>query len=247
MTNDVLIIDKVGPEVTIEISNINSFNKTFLKVSEDDAFYFFQYSIVDGECLFELQGHSYLISISIKKSYFLKFEESSPLQLGKHEICCNAQSKLLELIQNKETGLRKLLLQESLILNLIYYYQKNAESNLQYCNSCLFLNKTIELEKFQIAKEYILSHLDESLTIPIISAYVGTNQCYLKKGFKELFGKTIFDFITENRMTKADFLLKNTNKKIAEIAVVSGYSSSSSFSLAYKNYFGINPGSIQQG
>ena len=176
----------------------------------------------------------------------MKFEESGPLPLGEHEVCCNAQSKLLELIQNKETGLRKSLLQESLVLHLIYYFQKNAESNIQYCNSCLFLNKTIELEKFQLAKDFILNHLDQSLTIPIISAHVGTNQCYLKKGFKELYGKTIFDFITEHRMIKADYLLKNTNKKIAEIAMVSGYSSSSSFSLAYKNYFGINPGSIQQ-
>ncbi|MDZ7897534.1 MAG: AraC family transcriptional regulator [Arcicella sp.] len=70
---------------------------------------------------------------------------------------------------------------------------------------------------------------------------MGTNQCYLKKGFKEVFEQTIFEFIRENRMIKARHLLQSTNPNITEIAYNVGYSSLSSFSQSYKNYFGISP------
>jgi AraC-like DNA-binding protein len=65
--------------------------------------------------------------------------------------------------------------------------------------------------------------LDENITIPILSNLVGTNQCYLKKGFKEVTGKTIFEFIQENRMEKAKYLLQNSDKTIGEIALLTGY------------------------
>ena len=70
---------------------------------------------------------------------------------------------------------------------------------------------------------------------------MSTNQCYLKKGFKEVFQQTIFEFIQENRMEKARHLLQAANPNITEIAFNVGYSSLSSFSQSYKNFFGISP------
>ncbi|MCX8480841.1 MAG: AraC family transcriptional regulator, partial [Sediminibacterium sp.] len=99
--------------------------------------------------------------------------------------------------------------------------------------------------KIQKAKEYILKNLDQNITIPQIAQYVGTNQCYLKKGFKEVFNQTIFEFLQENRMEKAKHLLVNSNKSVLDICYTVGYSSLSSFSQSYKNYFGISP-SLEQ-
>ena len=70
---------------------------------------------------------------------------------------------------------------------------------------------------------------------------MGTNQCYLKKGFKEVFNQTIFEFIQENRMIKAKYLLESNPENITSVAFNVGYASLSSFSQAYKNYFGISP------
>ncbi|MBP6624476.1 MAG: helix-turn-helix transcriptional regulator, partial [Chitinophagaceae bacterium] len=109
------------------------------------------------------------------------------------------------------------------------------------CDTCSVLNKPIEMDKIQQAKKYILENLSNNLTIPIIATNVGTNQCYLKKGFKEVYEQTIFEFIQENRMIKAKYLLQSANSNITEIADMVGYSSLSSFSQSYKNYFGISP------
>ncbi|MEX0598975.1 MAG: helix-turn-helix domain-containing protein, partial [Candidatus Paceibacterota bacterium] len=70
---------------------------------------------------------------------------------------------------------------------------------------------------------------------------VGNNQCYLKKGFKEVYIQTIFEFIEDNRMIKARHLLLSDRYNITDIASAVGYSSLSSFSQSYKNYFGITP------
>ncbi|MDZ7614307.1 MAG: helix-turn-helix domain-containing protein [Flavobacteriaceae bacterium] len=56
-----------------------------------------------------------------------------------------------------------------------------------------------------------------------------------------MYGKTIYEFVIENRMVKANHLLKNTDKKLFEISEIVGYASTSSFSKAYSNYFGVNP------
>ena len=93
----------------------------------------------------------------------------------------------------------------------------------------------------QLAKNYIIENIANNITIPIIANAVGTNQCYLKNGFKEIFNQTIFEFLQENRMIKAKYLLENTSQNITEIAFGVGYASLSSFSQAYKNYFGITP------
>ncbi len=109
------------------------------------------------------------------------------------------------------------------------------------CDNCAVFNKPIEIEKINLAKKYILDNLSDTLTIPLIAGNIGTNQCYLKKGFKEVYNQTIFEFIQENRSIKARHLLQKPNANITEIAYDVGYSSLSSFSQAYKNYFGINP------
>ena len=56
-----------------------------------------------------------------------------------------------------------------------------------------------------------------------------------------MFKQTIFEFIQENRMIKANHLLLSEKYSISDIAASVGYSSLSSFSQSYKNYFGVSP------
>ncbi|MGL4347585.1 MAG: helix-turn-helix transcriptional regulator, partial [Chitinophagaceae bacterium] len=164
----------------------------------------------------------------------------------RHSICCNIQSKLFELISSQAEGIERYILFEGIILALLYYAkQSNIENSLCY-ESCGMLQQPLELEKIEATKIYILQHLEQNITIPIIAKAVGTNECYLKKGFKAIVGKTIFEFLQENRMQKAQHLLKNTNKKLLEVAEMVGYASISSFSQAFKFYFGVSPRTISK-
>jgi len=65
---------------------------------------------------------------------------------------------------------------------------------------CKFLANDADREKINLAREILLEHIGEPLTIRELSRKVAINECYLKKGFKELFGTTIFDFYQGQRM-----------------------------------------------
>jgi AraC-like DNA-binding protein len=107
--------------------------------------------------------------------------------------------------------------------------------------TCKFLANEADREKIIKAREVLLQHIGEPLTIKELSRKVAINECYLKKGFKELFGTTIFDFYQSQRMEHAKYLLYNKGLSVTEVSSMLGYSSISHFSTAFKKHTGIKP------
>lgn len=106
---------------------------------------------------------------------------------------------------------------------------------------CKFLANEADREKIIKAREVLLQHIGEPLTIKELSRKVAINECYLKKGFKELFGTTIFDFYQSQRMEHARYLLYEKGLSVTEVSVLLGYSSISHFSTAFKKHTGLKP------
>ena len=106
---------------------------------------------------------------------------------------------------------------------------------------CKFLANEEDREKIIKAREVLLQHIGEPLTIKELSRKVAINECYLKKGFKELFGTTIFDFYQSQRMEHARYLLYEKGLSVTEVSVLLGYSSISHFSTAFKKHTGLKP------
>jgi AraC-like DNA-binding protein len=107
--------------------------------------------------------------------------------------------------------------------------------------TCKFLANADDREKITKAREVLLQHIGEPLTIKELSRKVAINECYLKKGFKELFGTTIFDFYQSQRMEHAKYLLYEKGLSVTEVSLLLGYSSISHFSTAFKKHTGIKP------
>ena len=106
---------------------------------------------------------------------------------------------------------------------------------------CKFLANESDREKIVKAREVLLQHIGEPLTIKELSRKVAINECYLKKGFKEMFGTTIFDFYQSQRMEHARYLLYEKGLSVTEVSVMLGYSSISHFSTAFKKHTGLKP------
>lgn len=210
----------------------------------DKEYIVVHYTLSNSDCLFDFSSTWNEVKIKIHSSYFKKYHQPFELTTEKQNVCCNTQSKLHELVNCSVSGIARSVYLESIVLYLVFQVQKN---NLIYqvnCNTCAFVNNTSAVDKINRAKEFIVHNLEENITIPLLATMVGTNECYLKKGFKEMTGKTVFEFIQENRMEKAKYLLQQTNQSIAEIAQLTGYASVSSFSQSFKHYFGTTPGAI---
>jgi AraC-like DNA-binding protein len=107
--------------------------------------------------------------------------------------------------------------------------------------SCKFLANEADREKITKAREILLQNIGEPITIKELSRKVAINECYLKKGFKELFGTTIFDFYQSQRMEHARYLLYEKGLSVTEVSLLLGYSSISHFSTAFKKHTGLKP------
>src|SRR5579871_2308395 len=106
---------------------------------------------------------------------------------------------------------------------------------------CKFLANEADREKIAKSREILLQHIGEPLTIKALSRKVAINECYLKKGFKEMFGTTIFDFYQSQRMEHAKYLLYEKGLSVTEVSSMLGYSSISHFSTAFKKHTGLKP------
>jgi AraC-like DNA-binding protein len=98
-----------------------------------------------------------------------------------------------------------------------------------------------EIERIYEARNTILQHLSKEWTMLELARSVDLTQYKLKAGFLELFGTTVADYQRDARMEKARLLLQDESLSLPVIASMVGYTNPNSFSLAYKNYFGISP------
>jgi len=107
--------------------------------------------------------------------------------------------------------------------------------------NCKFLANEADREKIVKAREILVRQIGKPITIKELSRKVAINECYLKKGFKEMFGTTIFDFYQSQRMEHAKYLLYEKGLSVTEVSLMLGYSSISHFSTAFKKHTGLKP------
>ncbi|MFD2556804.1 helix-turn-helix domain-containing protein [Sphingobacterium tabacisoli] len=96
------------------------------------------------------------------------------------------------------------------------------------------------------AEKIISDHIDRPFTIEVLAKKVGINQTKLKIGFKNLFGTTVFGYLQELRMNRAKEYIHESELSIDEISQQCGYINVSSFSAAFKKYFGHSPSTLRR-
>lgn len=107
--------------------------------------------------------------------------------------------------------------------------------------TCKFLHNEGDREKVARARDILLQQIGDPITIKQLSRRVAMNECYLKKGFKEMYGTTIFEFYQNQRMEHARYLLYEKGISVTEVSSELGYSSISHFSTAFKKHTGLKP------
>ncbi|RPE05431.1 AraC family transcriptional regulator [Chitinophaga lutea] len=104
-----------------------------------------------------------------------------------------------------------------------------------------------DVQKMHLVRDIILQHLHNPHSLPVLAQMADTNECYLKRHFKKIFGTTVYGYIQQTRMEKAKHLLLHERKKVSEVALLSGYSHISHFSKAFRKHFGCSPQQIRLG
>ncbi|WP_446897963.1 response regulator transcription factor [Clostridium sp. LBM24168] len=92
----------------------------------------------------------------------------------------------------------------------------------------------------------IINNLENGVTLQQVADMHFVNKTYLSHLFKQEVGVSYVNFVTFVKMERAKILLKKTNKKIYEIAVILGYDDSEYFSKIFKNTVGVAPTEYRQ-
>jgi AraC family transcriptional regulator len=124
---------------------------------------------------------------------------------------------------------------------LLLYSMECMAGDSEDSFTCKFLANEADRGKIALAREILLEHISEPLTIKELSRKAAINECYLKKGFKEMYGTTIFDFFQSQRMEHAKYLLYEKGLSVTDVSGLLGYSSISHFSTAFKKHTGLKP------
>lgn len=103
-----------------------------------------------------------------------------------------------------------------------------------------------DIEKIREAHDYLVRNLDNPCTLIELAHRVGINDFKLKKGFKQIYGTTVYESLIDARMEKAKYLLLETETAIEQIAYTTGYKNLSSFITAFKKKMGYAPGSYKR-
>jgi len=197
-----------------------------------------------------------VLSFSFKPSYLTQFVKGKKqMNISDDVLAFNHQtsfSKQLPLCGKTRLAIEALLNHtytdtlENIFVNaqtqilLLYSMDCMLGDKIEVFN-CKFLANEADRDKITKAREVLLQHIGEPLTIKALSRKVAINECYLKKGFKEMFGTTIFDFYQSQRMEHAKYLLYDKGLSVTEVSAMLGYSSISHFSTAFKKHTGIKP------
>ena len=95
-------------------------------------------------------------------------------------------------------------------------------------------------------KEFLNKTFTKEHSLRSLSRTFGLNEFKLKRGFKELFGTTVFDYLHDLKMEYAKQMLVCEDVYINEVSGLVGYKNPNHFSTAFKRKFGINPTQVRR-
>ncbi len=124
---------------------------------------------------------------------------------------------------------------------LLFYSMEALQEDQDDIPACPLSIEADFVNRLYDAKQILSENISTPLTIKELSKKVAMNECYLKKGFKDLFGTTIFEFYQKERMAHAKYLFYEKGLTVTEVSDLLGYSSISHFSTAFKKFTGLRP------
>jgi len=101
-------------------------------------------------------------------------------------------------------------------------------------------------ENILAAREYLLDHLDQPVTIRDLTEVSDLSRSQLIGKFKQHYGTSPIDLLIRERIDKAKTYLRHSTKRIKEIACLCGFQSEYYFSKTFKKRTHLTPGQFRR-
>ncbi|MBE9192113.1 helix-turn-helix transcriptional regulator [Gloeocapsopsis crepidinum LEGE 06123] len=98
-----------------------------------------------------------------------------------------------------------------------------------------------DIERIHHAREILIRNFSSPPSLIALARQVGLNDYKLKRGFRQVFGTTVFGYLHAYRMEQARQLLARGDMSVTGVAAAVGYVTRGHFAAAFRKQFGINP------
>jgi AraC family transcriptional activator of pyochelin receptor len=170
--------------------------------------------------------------------HFLSEENKNKKYYADKSISPGESIVLSQIMSHKvQATMEKLYLKAKIYELLSIYFQPQDDAS----NNCPFLQQEENVEKIRKAKAIIIERMSEPPTLQELAEEIGLPTHYLKDGFKQIYGDTVFNFLWEYKMEYARRKLDSKKYNVSEVAYEIGYSTPSHFIAAFKKKFGTTP------
>lgn len=101
-------------------------------------------------------------------------------------------------------------------------------------------------EIIQKAKTYVNRNIEHGISVEEIARFAGYSSKQLTRIFSMITGITPGEYLRWTKLSKAVYEIKYSDAPILDIAIKYNYESQESFSRAFKDIFGVNPGDYRK-
>lgn len=104
------------------------------------------------------------------------------------------------------------------------------------------LAKLDYVDRVNRAIDHVTANLDARLKLEDVAAVAGFSPYHFHRIFQALVGETLHDFTNRVRLERAVYFMAHGSKRsLTEVGLEVGFSSSSAFSRAFRQHFGVSP------
>jgi AraC family transcriptional activator of pyochelin receptor len=104
----------------------------------------------------------------------------------------------------------------------------------------------LDLARIASARRLVDQRWQEKLTIAELSRAAGVNRDKLTKGFRDLYGASIAEVLSERRLSEARRLLLGSDLPVATVGYRCSYLNNASFTRAFTRRFGMPPSELRR-
>ena len=99
----------------------------------------------------------------------------------------------------------------------------------------------LPIHQLRKVQDYVAAHLAEEISIDALAELVELSSSHFAHVFKESTGMTPLQFVTRQRITHAQQLIRETSRSLIDVGLEVGYTSPSHFAQVFRRFVGVTP------
>lgn len=137
-------------------------------------------------------------------------------------------------------GITKRMYLESKALELVSLVLEQ-ESEIQKGKRAIKPLNAGTLERIYYARTLLLQNLHQPPSQPDLAKQAKLNEYTLKRGFRQVFGTTVFAYLHKYRLEQARQLLTTGQMAVSEVMTAVGFADRHHFAVSFRKQFGLSP------